>query len=196
MHRTTARLRRVGLVVIGVLTCATSLTMPVAAREAVDPSTLNPPLPDSTNPQCGWSGRQVICAYAFSFTVTDAPTGIFCEGGELLESSDRSVAGQRIYDAHLDLTERRFRERIEGVLYVAETGASVRWTGTDTGIQVLSVPGDRSTGVLTSSGANIHLSLQDGGSISLAGRTTEDFDTGDFRSVGADTGFDFCDALA
>jgi hypothetical protein len=130
------------------------------------------------------------------FTVTDAQTGIFCNGGELLESSDRSVAGQRVYDTDLNLTERRFRERIDGVLYVAETGASVRWTGTDTGIQVMTVPGDRSTGVLTSSGAFIHLCLNDGRSISLAGRVTEDFDSGESRVVGANTAFDLCDALS
>lgn len=196
MHHLTVRLRRIGLLVVGFLISATSLAMPVAAREVVDPGTLNPPLPDSTNAHCGWSGQQVICSLAFSFTVTDAPTGLFCSGGELLESSDRYVAGQRLYDTDLNLTERRFRERIEGVLYVAETGASVRWTGTDTGNHVLSVPGDRSTGVLNSSGAYIHLYLNDGRSISLAGRTTENLETGDFRVVGANTAFNLCDALS
>jgi hypothetical protein len=196
MHLRNTRLRRLGLAVVGVLISATSLAMPVAAREAVDPSTLNPPPPDSINAQCAWSGQQVICAYAYSFAVIDAPTGIFCDGGEMIETSDRSVAGQRLYDADLNLTERRFREQIDGILFVAETGASVRWTGTDTGIQVLSVPGDRSTGVLTSSGANIHLYLNDGSSISLAGRTTENLDSGDFRAVGSNTSFDLCDALS
>jgi hypothetical protein len=192
---TTTRRRRVGLAIVGVLISASSLAQPVAAQETVDPGTLNPPPPDFINPQCGWSGQQVICSFGYSFTVTDAQTGIFCSGGEVLESSNRSLAGQRLYDADLNLTVRRFRERIDGVLYVAETGESVRWTGTDTGIEVLSVPGDRSTGVRTNSGANIHLYLNDGGSVSLAGRTIENLDTGDFHAVGANTSYDLCDAL-
>lgn len=196
MHHTITRPRRLGLALVGVLISAASLAMPVAAREAVDPSTLNPPPPDFINAQCGWSGQQVLCSFAYSFTVNATHTGIFCEGGEMLETSDRSVSGQRLYDANLDLIVRRFRERIDGVLYVAETGASVRWTGTDTGIEVLSVPGDRSTGVRTNSGANIHLYLNDGRSISLAGRTIENLDTGDFHTVGANTSFDLCDALS
>jgi hypothetical protein len=196
MRTTTTRLSRLGIAVAGVLISASSLALPVAAREAVDPSTLNPPPPAYINAECGWSGGQVICSYAYTITVTDAHTGIFCDGGELLETdSARSVFGQRVYDADLNLVERKFRERIEGVLYVAETGASVRWTGTDTGRQVLSVPGDRSTGVLTSSGAGIHLYLNDGRSVSLAGRAIEYLDTGDYHSVGANTSYDLCDAL-
>lgn len=195
MHSTTTRLRRFGLALFSVLISATSLASPVAARDAVDPSTLNPPPPDYINAQCAWAGDQVICAYAYSIKVTYAPTGIICDGGEMIETSDRSVAGQRFYNADLNLTERRFREWIDGRLYVAETGASVRWTGTDNGIQVLSVPGDRSTGVLTSSGAGIHLYLNDGRSISLAGRATENFDTGEYHAVGANTSYDLCDAL-
>ena len=196
MHHTATRLRTLGLAVVGVLISATSLAMPVAAREPVDPSTLNPPPPDFINAQCGWSGRQVICSFAYSISSIDVPTGIFCDGGEMLETRNHSLAGQRLYDSSLNLTVRRFREQIDGVLYVAETGASVHWTGTDTGIEVLSLPGDRSSGVRTNSGANIHLYLNDGRSISLAGRTTENLDSGDFHVVGANTSFDLCSALS
>jgi len=196
MRNNPARLRRLELAVFGALISVAALATPVAAREAVDPSTLNPPPPDFINADCGWSGQQVLCSFAYSFTVTDAETGIFCDGGQLLESSERSVAGQRIYDGDLNLIERRFREQIDGVLFVPETGASVRWTGTDTTIQVLSVPGDRSTGVATNSGASIHLYLNDGRSISLAGRLIENLDNGDFEVVGANAGYDLCDALS
>ncbi|HEX5827765.1 MAG TPA: hypothetical protein VFY23_09615 [Candidatus Limnocylindrales bacterium] len=195
MRTRTSGFGRLGLVVAGVLISASSLALPVAAQEAIDPGTLNPPPPDFINPECGWAGQQVICSFGYEFTVTDATTGIFCGGGEVLESSDRSVTGQRLYDDDLNMTGRRFRERIDGVLYVAETGASVRWTGTDTGIEVLSVPGDRSTGVRTNSGAIIHLYLDDGGSVALAGRAIEDLDTGDLQVVGANTTYDLCDAL-
>src|SRR5438093_1501500 len=91
MHHTARRLRRLGLAVVGVLISATSLAMPVAAREAVDLATLNPPPPDFINAQCGWSGQQVICSFGYSLTGTDSPTGIFCDGGEMIERSDRSL---------------------------------------------------------------------------------------------------------
>ena len=72
------------------------------------------------------------------------------------------------------------------------------WTGTDFGVRKLSIPGDRSTGTGTSGGAYIHLYPSDGGSIPLSGRTTENFDTGDFSLVGRELNFsfDFCDLFA
>jgi hypothetical protein len=187
--------RRIGLVVTVASTVAMAVAVPVEARSWVDPATLNPPIPDFVNPHCGWSGGQVICSVDRTFTITDAPTGILCDGGELLESSDRHVFGQRFYNADLYLTELRFLEQIEGVLYIPGVG-SVRWTGTDTGIQTLSVPGDRSTGIGINSGANLHFYPSGGGSIVLAGRTTENFDTGDFFATGSNPQFDLCALLA
>jgi hypothetical protein len=88
-------------------------------------------------------------------------------------------------------------EWIDGILYVAATGRVIRWTGTDLGIQTLRVPGDASTGVGINSGAYIHLYPASGGSITLAGRTIENFDTGAFTAVGSNPdGVDVCALIA
>lgn len=196
MHQTTRRLRRLGTVVVGSLIAATSLTMPVAARGAVDPGALNPPPPEFINPQCGWSGQQVICAFDYSFTVTDAPTGVVCNGDELLETTDRRVFGHRYYDADLNLIKRNFAERIDGVLYSPATGVSVRWTGYDQGFETFSTPGDRSTGTRMNTGAIIHVHLDSGRSYMLfAGRSFEDVDTGEFEAMGSHPDFDECAAI-
>ena len=197
MYQTVMRLRRVGLIFAGVILGAMSLAGPVAAREAVDPSTLNPPPPGFINADCGWSGQQVICAFGYSFTVTDAPTGVICDGHELLETTDRHVFGHRYYDANLDIVKRDSAERIDGVLYDPITGVSVRWTGYDQGVEIYSTPGDRSTGTFMNIGAIIHVYLDSGRSYMLfAGRTFENVDTGDFEQMGSHPNFGFCAAIA
>ena len=196
MDRTTTWAGRAGTAIGGVLLATAALVAPVAARESVDPSTLNPPPAEFKNPVCAWSGQQVVCTMDYQRTVRDEPTGIQCEGGELIESSDRHNIERRVFDANLDVVQNRAFEWIEGTLFVRETGTSVRWTGTDGGVAIYSVPGDRSSGVTTNEGAGIHLYLNDGRSISLAGRTVENLDTGEFSIVGAASkGFDLCDAL-
>ena len=176
------------------LALAAALAVPVSAvaREAVDPATLTPAPNPAANPTCGWAGSQVICQSDLRFTVTDAPTGIFCDVGELLESSERHTVTQRFFNADLLLTKKLTHEWIDGILYVPATGKLVRWTGTDLGISTLRVPGDPSTGTGINSGAFIHLYLASGGSISIAGRTIEDFDTGAFFEVGSNNQIDFC----
>jgi hypothetical protein len=197
MHTTTTRLGRLGLAIAGVLISATSLALPVAARETVDPSTLNPPPPDFINPICGWSGKQVICAFDYAFNVVDSPTGVVCDGDELLETTDRHVFGHRYYDADLNLVKRNLAERIDGILYDPQTGVSVHWTGRDQGFETFSVPGDRSTGTRMNTGAIIHVYLDSGRSYMLiAGRTFENVDTGDFEMMGSHPDFDFCAAIA
>ena len=197
MPNTTIRLRRLALAVVGVLISATSLAMPVAAREAVDPSTLNPPPPSFINPECGWSGAQVICSFDYRPAVVDVPTGVICEGDELLETSDRHVFGHRYYDADLNLIERDFAERIDGILFDPVTGVSVHWTGYDQTFESFSVPGDRSTGTRMYTGAIIRVYLDSGRSYMLAaGRVLENVDTGDFEVMGSHPNFDFCAAIA
>jgi hypothetical protein len=197
VHTTTTRRRRFGLAIVGVLISASSLALPVAAREAVDPSTLNPPPPGFINPVCGWSGQQVICAFDYAFTVVDAPTGVVCDGDELLETTDRHVFGHRYYDANLNLVKRDIAERIDGILYDPQTDVSVHWTGRDQGFDTFSVPGDRSTGTRMNTGAIIHVYLDSGRSYMLfAGRTLENIDTGDFEQMGSHPSFDFCAAIA
>jgi hypothetical protein len=197
MHTTTTLLGRVGLAVVGVLISATSLALPVAAREPVDPGTLNPPPPSFINPECWSAGEQVVCSYDWTFQVVDAPTGVVCGGDELLETTDRHVFGHRYYDANRDLVKRAFAERIDGILYDPQTGVSVHWTGYDQGFETFSVPGDRSTGTRMNTGAIIHVYLDSGRSYMLfAGRTFENVDTGDFEQMGSHPAFDFCAAIA
>jgi hypothetical protein len=195
-HAPHSRRARCGIALLG-LVAILALPLPAVARTTVDPSTLTPPPNPAANPVCGWTGGQVQCLSDLRFTVTDAETGIFCAGGQLLENSDRHTQTHRYYNADLLLTRRITQEWIDGTLYVKETGETIRWTGTDTGIQTLRVPGDDSTGVGINSGAYIHLYLADGRSITLSGRTIEDLDTGAFSAVGSNPdGVPICDLLS
>lgn len=189
--------RRLGLVIGVAMTVAFGLASPVAARVWMDPGTLNPPPPAFVNPQCAWSGLKVVCAFDYTSAVVDAPTGVVCEGDELLETTDRHVFGHRYYDAELNLIERNFSERIDGVLYDPETGVAVHWTGYDQTFETFSVPGDRSTGTRMDTGALIHVHLDSGRSyVLIAGRSFENVDTGAFESMGSHPNFDFCAAIA
>jgi len=196
LHPFSRQLRRLALVVAGVIVSAGSIATPVAAREAVDPALLNPHLPWYVHPVCGWSGQQVICASDDRFEVVDVPTGVICEGDELLETSARRVIAHRYYDSDLNLVRRDIAERIDGILYDPVTGVSVSWTGYDQGFDTFSVPGDLGTGTRMGVGAGIHVYLNDGRSYSLAaGRWFENVDSEEFRFTGHDT-VDFCAAIA
>jgi hypothetical protein len=198
MFQAVTWLRRLGLAVAGALVCASSLALPVAAREAVDPSTLNPPPPDFINAQCGWSGQGVTCSFDYRFSVIDAETGIVCDTGhELFETSERHVFGHRYYDSNLNLVKRFAAERIDGIVYDGVTGVPVRWTGYDQGTELLSVPGDRSTGIRYNEGAIIHIYLDSGRSYMLfGGRSVENVDDGTYEEVGSHATLEFCGGIA
>ena len=77
-----------------------SMAIPVAAREPVDPNTLNPPPPAEFNPTCERVGGGIICDLAFSDPpLFDEPGGVVCDGTEIVFSQTRSVVGKRIYDS-------------------------------------------------------------------------------------------------
>jgi hypothetical protein len=197
LHHAPRAIRTRTIAVTLTLAALACIPLPVAARETVDPATLTPAPNPAANPICGWSGSQVICRSELRFTVTAAETGIFCDGGQLLESSERHTRTTRTYNSDLLLTKRVTQEWIEGVLYVAETGEQVRWTGTDSGIATLRVPGDTGTGTFVNVGAIIHLYPAAGPSISLAGRIVEDLDAGTVVAAGGvRRGVDFCDVIA
>ena len=196
LHSFVRRVARLATILAGTALCAGSLVTPVAAREAVDPALLNPPLPWYVDPVCGWSGQEVICASDDRFQVVDVPTGVICDGHELLETSARRVIARRYYDSDLNLVRRDITERIDGILYDPVTGVSVRWTGYNHGSSTFSVPGDPGTGTRIDVGAGIHVYLEDGRSYSLAaGRWFENVDTEEFSFTGTDT-VDFCAAIA
>lgn len=148
-----AALVRINRSIIFVVAATLVLVAPVAAREPVDPNTLNPPPPADFNPTCQQLGGGIVCDLAFSDPpIVDEPVGIICDGTEILFSLTRSVEGKRFYDADGNLLKRHFREDIVGTLTSPSTGKVLGWVAGATNIHVLSVPGDLASGVSSGSG--------------------------------------------
>ena len=119
----------------------------VFAREPVDPSTLNPPVPPEFNPICEKLGRGTICNVKFTDPpVANEPGGVLCSGNELIFNATRSVVGKRYYDQDGNLIQRHFREDMVGTFVHPLTRASVSFDEGNTIIHNLAVPGDLSTG--------------------------------------------------
>ena len=151
-----------GIAAIAILVFAA----PVAARTPVDPGTLNPAPPDFFNAQCYAGAGGTVCSLAFSDDpIVDEPSGIICGSTELLFSQDRSVVGKRFYDANGNLTQRHFREYLDGTLSNPATGKVVPWIQHDTIIHNLSVPGDLGTGQIKFSGLLMRIWVPGGGTI-------------------------------
>lgn len=153
--------------VLGIL-AATALVSPVAARDTVDPATLNPPPPDFFNAKCFAGAGGTVCTLHFSNDpVTDEPSGIICDGTELLFSQERSVVGKRYYDAAGNLVQKHFRESLSGTYSNPDTGAYVLWIQHDTVVQNLSEPGNVDSGIARSSGLFARVWVPGGASILL-----------------------------
>lgn len=152
-----------------------------AGNQPVDPSSLNPPVPASFNATCFRDGSHISCDLAFSDPATvDDPSGIVCDGTELLISQSRSVVGKRLYDADGNLLQRHFRESVSGTFTNPDTGKVALWTGHDTVIHDLTVPGDITSGTEHVSGLGMRVWRPDGGTILTdAGTTIADEATGD-----------------
>lgn len=132
---------------ISFLLLVLALAAPAASREPVDPSTLNPPVPAEFNPVCFESGANIICEVAFSDPdIVAEPSGLVCDGTELLFSQSRSVVGKRYYDSGGNLLRRHFRQYLEGTYVNPDTGAVAQWVQTNTVVHDLAVPGDLGTG--------------------------------------------------
>ena len=129
---------------------------PVFAKEPVDPSTLNPPPPPEFNPVCERVGNLIICEVKFSDLFAGG-TGVICGSGaqtfEPFQFQNRSVTGKRYYDQNGNLLRRHFREVIEGTLTNPITHKSVAYSGSDTHLHDLAVPGDNLTGTETITGS-------------------------------------------
>jgi hypothetical protein len=169
----TRRLRRLGGSVAGAVLVTFSLAVPGAARESVDPSTLNPAPPASFNATCFRDGSHISCSLAFSDPdILDEPSGIVCDGTELLVSQSRSVVGKRLYDADGNLLQRHFREYLDGTFTNPNTGRIALWTQHDTVVHNLEVPGDVATGTTKVSGLGARVWLAGGGAILTDAGTT------------------------
>ena len=148
------------------LVLALSFAAPVVAREVVDPSTLNPAPPDFFNATCESGAGGVVCDLAFSDEpVVDEPSGIMCDGTELVFSQARSVVGKRYYDSNGDLTRRHFREYMSGTFTNPDTSKSAPWVQHDTVLHNLTVPGDLGTGTVKYSGLMTRVWLPGGGTV-------------------------------
>ena len=163
---TVRRFSRLILAVTGGLVLTVALATPASARTPVDPSTLNPAPEPRFNAVCYLDGNHITCDLAFSDPdVVDAPSGLVCDGTELLDSHTRSVVGKRFYDADGNLLQRHFRESWDGTFRNPDTGKIVLWSQDDTDIQNLAVPGDAATGTEKVSGLTFRVWLPDGGTI-------------------------------
>jgi len=149
-----AALVRITRSVLVVLAATLVLGAPVAARELVDPNTLNPPPPPEFDPICQRLGGGIVCDLAFSDPpLFDEPSAIICDGTEILFSQTRSVVGKRIYDADGNLLKRHFREELAGTYSNPSTGQVIGWETHATNIHILSIPGDLASGISSGAGS-------------------------------------------
>ena len=175
--------RSLGLAVASILLLAAAAG-PAAARTPVDPATLNPPPPDFFNADCQRTGGHIVCTLAFvDPPFVNEPSGLICDGVELLDTGQRRVEGKRFYDADGNLTQRHFREDLAGVLRNPVTGKVALWVGGDTIIHNLAVPGDLSTGATKISGAYIRFSVANRTVLTDAGSWVEDAGTAEFLRI-------------
>jgi hypothetical protein len=168
------------------LLAAAALAAPAAARDSVDPATLNPPPPDNFNAECFAGAGGTVCTLHFSEEpIIDEPSGILCGGTELVVTQERSVVGKRYYDANGDLVQKHFRESVSGTFSNPDTRAYVLWIQHDTVVQNLSVPGNVDSGIDRSSGLLTRVWLPGRGSVLLdVGTVLADQATGEMLASG------------
>ena len=155
MHPAFKLIARSAALVIGL---SLAVAGPAAAKEPVDPNTLNPAPPDFFNATCERTGSHILCNLAFSDPpVVAEPSGIVCGTTELIVSQTRDVVGKRFYDSDGDLVRRHFREEFAGTLTNTKSGVTVDWVAHNTIIHDLAVPGDIASGTTTISGQQMRI---------------------------------------
>ena len=178
-------LRRLVVALVLAVGAAAALAGPIAAREQVDPGTLNPPPPAEFNPVCYELGNGTQCSLEFSDPpVVDEPTGIVCDGVELINSFTRSVVGTRFYDADGNLVRRHFRESFVGTFTNPETGLTATYVGHTWILNDLTVPGDLSTGSTLIAGPAGRITGPDGQTIVMDVGSFVESPTGVLRESG------------
>jgi hypothetical protein len=179
------------IVVAGACVIAGATAGMAAAREPVDPTTLNPPPPDFFNAVCQTQGSQIVCTLAFSDPpFSDEPSGVVCDGTELLVSQTRDVVGKRFYDANGDLLRRHFREDLTGSFTNPETGGQVDWVAHNSLVHDLAVPGVTASGTTRVSGQQIRIYAAHGTVLMDAGRVVIDESNGEILSYAGPKHFD------
>jgi hypothetical protein len=169
--------------VLAVTFAATVFATPAIATAStpVDSSTLTPPPPEPY--VCETAGTQVRCAFSETVTVDPSPTGITCgtgqgsfevwDGGETLR-----IEATRFFDASGRLVERIVHETYLGATWVnASTGASVRYTQSNTARGTYAIPGDTASVTEATTGNAAIFLVPGAGAVMLnAGRTVWVFD--------------------
>ena len=178
------RSRLVSGITLGIL-LALAVAPATTARESVDPSTLNPAPPDWWTVACEQQGVGILCELSFAEDpIVDEPSGIVCDGVELLLSFTRSVIGKRFYDADGNLLQRHYREFLDGTFTNPETGLSAAWTQHDTVIHDLGSPGIDGTGTERVSGLMTRVIGPDGQTILVeVGHVAFDMDAGELTNL-------------
>ena len=167
------------------------LAAPVAARESVDPNTLNPPPPASFNATCERTGSMTLCNLAFSDPpVVMEPSGVVCGGTELLVSQTRDVVGKRFYDGDGNLTRRHFREIFDGTITNPSSGITLDWVAHNTIIHDLAVPGDIASGHTTITGQQMRIFGTNGTVLGDVGHLVVDEATGELLKSSGKHAFD------
>jgi len=142
----------------------------VFAGESVDPSTLKPPPPPQFNPVCEKDGNQTICTVQFSDPPFAGGSGVICGSGanayEVFQFQNRSVQGRRYYERNGNLTRRHFREVFDGTLTNPLSHTSLSFSGGDTHLHDLAVPGDINTGTEATTGS-VRIFLRNGGTFPI-----------------------------
>jgi hypothetical protein len=167
------------------------LVAPVAAREPVDPNSLNPAPPATFNATCERTGSQIICELLFSDPpVMAEPSGIVCGGTELLVSQTRDVVGRRFYDADGNLTRRHFREAFAGTLTNPSSGITLDWIAHNSIMHDLAVPGEIASGHTAISGQQMRVFGSNGTVLVDVGHLVVDEATGELLKSSGKHAFD------
>ena len=90
------RLSRIAGVTFAIALIAATIPA-VAAREPVDPSTLNPPPADWWTVTCERQGDGIVCELTFTEDpIVDEPSGVICDGMASLVQTRLSGLGEAI----------------------------------------------------------------------------------------------------
>jgi len=152
-----------------VFTVAFAVTTQSAfGQHPVDPNTLNPPPPPEFNPICKDTGNGTVCTVQFSDPPFAGGSGVICTSGgttyEVFQFQNRSVLGHRYYDRSGNLLRRHYREVLSGTFSNPLNGAAVSFSGGDTHLHDLAVPGDISSGTEVMTGS-FRINKRQGGSV-------------------------------
>jgi hypothetical protein len=183
---------------------------PAAAREPVDPATLNPPPPPEFNPGCERVGANIICEVHFSDPPFAGSSDVVCGGGansfEPLDYHTRSVRGKRYYDQNGNLLRRHSREYIDGTVVNPLNHKALAFSGSDTIMHDLAAPGEIDTGTEAVTGS-VRIFLGEGrGTLAIDTGRLVDSPQGLIQEAGQHPFFDYfggdttalqplCDAL-